>query len=174
MRRKLRRSYDEPGHAHELTFGTWHKRPYFLEPQVCEKFLEYLHAARKRRQFQIWAYVVMSDHVHLLIWPGPGGATVAEILSSIKQPFSRCMRKTGLCTAPVFWQAGGGYDRNIFSAQATQASIDYIHNNPVARDLCKRPEEYRWSSAAWYMGCRDTPIAIDPMPLRWLDDIRTT
>ena len=46
-----------------------------------------------------------------------------------------------------FWQAGGGYDRNLWSAQAIHASIDYIENNPVRADLVDRPEKWAWSSA---------------------------
>lgn len=39
--------------------------------------------------------------------------------------------------------------------------IDYIHRNPVRRELIRTPEEWPWSSARWYAGLRDVPLAID-------------
>ncbi|MCA9218462.1 MAG: hypothetical protein KDB27_35580 [Planctomycetales bacterium] len=50
-----------------------------------------------------------------------------------------------------FWQEGPGFDRNIFSPDAIQASIDYIHDNPSKRGLCKRAVDWKWSSARYYL-----------------------
>jgi putative transposase len=49
-----------------------------------------------------------------------------------------------------FWQEGPGYDRNLFTVRAVQASLDYIHRNPVARKLCVQARHWRWSSARYY------------------------
>ena len=49
-----------------------------------------------------------------------------------------------------FWQEGGGYDRNLRSEVAILAAIDYIHENPVRRGLCKPSADWRWSSARHY------------------------
>jgi len=49
-----------------------------------------------------------------------------------------------------FWQEGPGYDRNILSANAITASIDYIHLNPVKRGLCTRAVDFKWSSAQFH------------------------
>jgi putative transposase len=49
-----------------------------------------------------------------------------------------------------FWQEGPGFDRNLFTVKAVQASIDYIHNNPVARGLSQKARDWRWSSARFY------------------------
>ncbi|MCH7904021.1 MAG: transposase [Armatimonadetes bacterium] len=143
-------SYDEPGHAHELTFSTYKNVQYFRIDKNCRLFLQYLGQARERQKFELWAYVLMPQHVHLLVWPGTEGAKVAEILKSIKQPFSRQMIKLARCNQPRVWQKGGGYDRNLFTTKATQASIDYIHMNPVKAGLCSSPSDYLWSSAKWY------------------------
>jgi putative transposase len=60
-----------------------------------------------------------------------------------------------------FWQPGGGYDRNITSAAALRAVIDYIHANPVRRGLVDRAEDWEWSSARWYAGLRPVKLEMD-------------
>ena len=64
-----------------------------------------------------------------------------------------------------FWQAGGGYDRNITDPDTARPVIDYIHHNPVRRGLGRSPEEWHWSSARWYAGIRPIPLEIDPPTL---------
>jgi len=49
-----------------------------------------------------------------------------------------------------FWQAGAGYDRNLFTPEAIHTSIEYIHANPVRRGLCECALDWAWSSARWY------------------------
>jgi len=49
-----------------------------------------------------------------------------------------------------FWQEGPGFDRNLFTVKVVQASLDYIHSNPVKRGLCQRARDWRWSSARFY------------------------
>jgi putative transposase len=49
--------------------------------------------------------------------------------------------------------------------------IDYLHRNPVRRGLVERPEEWWWSSAAWYLSSGEVPIALDPIPPEWLDGL---
>ena len=60
-----------------------------------------------------------------------------------------------------FWQPGGGYDRNIVSNDEMREKIEYIHSNPVRRGLAESPTGYRWSSARWYAGDRDSTPSID-------------
>jgi len=60
-----------------------------------------------------------------------------------------------------FWQRGGGYDRYIIEPATVYQQIDYLHANPVRRGLCKRAEEWIWSSAADYAGRRSGPLKLD-------------
>jgi len=60
-----------------------------------------------------------------------------------------------------FGQRGGGHDRNITEPTTLWHEIDYIHANPVRRDLCRRPEDWRWSSAADYGNLRTGRFRID-------------
>lgn len=105
----------------------------------------------------------MPNHVHVLIHPQRKKYIVGDILRSIKQPVAqRALRK--ICAAaPLlatqltlpdvrrrFWQAGCGYDRNLFTPEAVHASIDYIHANPIRRGFCDTVVGWQWSSARWY------------------------
>ena len=60
-----------------------------------------------------------------------------------------------------FWQAGGGFDRNVVELATVHSIIDYIHANPVRRRLVERPEDWDWSSARWYAGIRPCAIEMD-------------
>ena len=65
-------------------------------------------------------------------------------------------------TAFRFWQEGSGYDRNLMTTEAVQASIDYIHMNPVRRKLVDEARLWRWSSCRWYL--EDGRIRDDGLP----------
>ena len=64
-----RRTFNDPGHAHELTFSTYRRTRLLEECAVCRLFLSKLDEARRGHRFEVWAYVQMPDHVHLLVWP---------------------------------------------------------------------------------------------------------
>jgi putative transposase len=129
--------------------------------------------------FDLWAYVIMPEHVHILLHPHEPSYDVSRILRRIKQPVGqRAMRylrdhapewlerltilKPDGASERRFWQAGGGYDRNIVEDTTIRTVIDYIHLNPVHRGLVERSEDWEWSSARWYAGIRPVPLEIDP------------
>ena len=60
-----------------------------------------------------------------------------------------------------FWQPGGGYVRNITSAEALRAVLDTIHANPLRRGLAAKAEDWEWSSARWYAGLRPVKLEMD-------------
>ncbi|MEM1186486.1 MAG: transposase [Planctomycetota bacterium] len=152
--RKTLRRYEIPGHARFLTFSTYRREP-TLDEHGRTVFADQLAWTRTRLGFRLFAWVVMPEHVHLLVMPDlPEGADVARILSAIKRPVAtsvrRLGRERGLATGDRFWQAGGGYDRNIFSEDELVEKIGYIHDNPVRRGLVEVSTDWPWSSArAW-------------------------
>jgi putative transposase len=125
--------------------------------------------ARQVHQFHLWAYVLMPEHVHLVIHPLSADYRISAILSSLKQPVAeKAVRYVRAC-APTFldrmrdrqpdgketfrfWQRGGGYDRNLWEPRYIWSMIDYIHLNPVRRGMCERPDDWIWSSARSYSG----------------------
>ena len=61
--------YNTPGHAHELTFSVYRRNNLFADIKACEILVEEIDTARREFLFKLWAYVIMPNHVHLLIWP---------------------------------------------------------------------------------------------------------
>lgn len=180
-----RRNYNEPGHAHELTFSCYRGFPFLKKDRVCQWLMDAINAARLRWEFHVWAYVFMPEHVHLIIYPSRHEYDIARIRTAIKEPVSkravrflsenapqwlpRITRQHGNRTEHCFWQGGGGYDRNIMQGQTLLAMIDYIHMNPVRRGLVEQAIDWKWSSAGWYIAGRTGPLSIDPIPPDWLD-----
>jgi putative transposase len=183
--RQHRRNYDFTGHAHELTFGCYQGYPFLKSDRTCHWLADAINKARVKFEFNLWAYVFMPDHVHLVIHPRKPDYDIAQIRGAIKHPTSktalawlrenhpewigRLTRKRGLRIETLFWQSGGGYDRNIMSSRALLEMIDYIHVNPVRKGFVTHPEEWKWSSARWYLSNDATMLKVDPIPPEWLD-----
>jgi REP element-mobilizing transposase RayT len=67
MPKKLytKKHYNTSGQVHELTFSVYRRQDLFLDEKVCDIFLTELELARKEYTFQIWAYVIMPNLIHL-------------------------------------------------------------------------------------------------------------
>mgnify|MGYP002137363500 CR=1 FL=1 len=106
----------------------------------------------------------MPEHVHLLIWPRLAQYSISAILKTMKQSVSRkalifIRQQASQFLTRVedkqpngevsyrFWQRGGGYDRNLTEPKAIWRTMDYIHANPVRRQLCQHAIDWPWSSA---------------------------
>lgn len=165
------------GEPHFLTFSCYGRLPLLSKDRTRLWFVEALEEARQSHKFHLWAWVIMPEHIHLLIWPPPAfmdadpagnqGKT-AGILADIKRPVGRkairylsekapkflerlTVRNRGR-TYRRFWQAGTGYDESISEVGALHEVIEYIHLNPVRRGLVARPEDWEWSSARDWLG----------------------
>ena len=174
---KRRVRYNEPRQPRELTFSCYHRFAFLSRDRTREWLAESLDEARAKLGFQLWAYVFMPDHVHLLVYPGDAPAHVSRFLQAAKETVARNAIRYLKANAPAwlaritvregarirhrFWQPGGGYDRNIISTEALRAVIDYIHANPVRRGLVTSAEEWEWSSARWYAGLRPVKLEMD-------------
>lgn len=175
--RKHLRRVEHANHARFLTFSCYRRLPLLGHPDIRDLFAHRLERCRARFGSHFYAWVAMPEHVHLLLWPLLPDAPVPRILHDLKKAMSQSVIARwreldatilGDLSAPDdstrFWQRGGGYDRNIFSRAEFDEKMRYIHNNPVARGLVSRPEEWAWSSARWYAGVRIAAVAIDPRP----------
>jgi putative transposase len=167
--------YNTPGQAHELTFSCYRKRNYLYNQNACEIMLEEFENARRIYLFRLWAYVLMANHVHILLWPLESEYDIAKILSGIKRTMSKrygallkekdtvaydkFLLKKGNETVFTFWQPGGGFDRNLWNSKAIHDSIAYIEANPVRKGLVLSPEEWKWSSA--YARCTKSGVVPD-------------
>ncbi|MCA8991786.1 MAG: transposase [Planctomycetaceae bacterium] len=165
--RKQVKHFHEPGDLHELTFSCYQRRPLLTIDLWRKMFCQAIDAAIERHEFRLVAFVIMPEHVHLLVHPTTTNPDVSGLLSAIKRPFSfrikqllieqnstllpkLMVRERPGKTSFRFWQEGPGYDRNLHTQTAVLAAIDYIHNNPVARKLVDQARDWKWSSYRWY------------------------
>jgi putative transposase len=175
--RKRIKHHHIPGHAHYLTFSCYRRLPLLSKDRSRDWFLEALDKARTRHQFDLWAWVIMPEHVHLLIWPRRPAYRMAKILASIKKPVGENAIRYLRAHAPAFlgrltvcnrnrtyhrfWQAGPGWDHNLYEPLTIHRAIAYVHHNPVRRGLVARPEEWPWSSAADWAGGEPPGLRVD-------------
>ena len=86
---KRRRRYNEPWQPRELTFSCYRRFAFFARERTCQWFCQALEEARAKFGFQLWAYVVMPDHVHVLVNPGERAEQMSRFLQAVKQPVAR-------------------------------------------------------------------------------------
>jgi REP element-mobilizing transposase RayT len=86
--RKLVRSYNEPGHAHALTFSCFRRLPLLSKDRSRSWFIEAMESARQRRQLALWAYVIMPEHIHLIVCPQQAMYEVRLIRTALKDRYN--------------------------------------------------------------------------------------
>lgn len=136
------RRFQQSAQSHFVTFTCYHRRQGFDSPVVYDLFVEVLEQMRCRFILCIYAYVVMPEHVHLLVSEPPRGL-LADAIHYLKLSFAKRLG------AGVFWQKRY-YDRNIRNEREFTEKLRYIHLNPVKRGLVREPGEWKWSSFRHY------------------------
>ncbi len=183
--------YHEPGDLHELTFSCYHRLPLLTNDAWCDYLAESIDKASRDHDMKLIAFVFMPEHVHLLVLP-ESQPNISRYLASIKRPCSVKVKsdliasKSKLLDRLIvrerpgkmvfrFWQEGPGYDRNMQFEKSVLASIDYLHNNPVRRGLCRGATDWFWSSVRFY--ATDPPQQhprlpkITPLPAEFLENV---
>ena len=142
--------FHESGQSHSVTFCCYHRRPLFPTAIAKRIFEAALERVRCRFGLHVYGYVIMPEHVRLLL-SEPQRDTLADALKSLKQGVSR--RLIG-DDPDHFWQKRY-YDFNVRNQQQFVEKVRYIHRNPVKRGLCERAEDWEWSSFLHYAtGCK--------------------
>ena len=129
---------------HFITFSCFHRLPLLDVPGARDTVEAVLEQTRSRLQARVYAYVLMPEHVQLLI-NEPPSILVAQFLKAVKQITSRKLRGQ----REKFWQERY-FDRNVRGEEARSEVIRYIHRNPVKRGLVASPSDYPWSSFNHY------------------------
>ena len=133
---------EHQGFQHFLTFSCWQRRPYLRSPEARTAFENALERMRIRYRFLVVGYVVMPEHVHLLMTE-PEVGTVAKVLLAVKLAVVHQRPER------PFWLARY-YDFAVWSEEKRVEKLRYIHRNPVARGLVEKPEDWAWSSFRHY------------------------
>jgi len=173
MPKGLRRYYGK-GHLHFITFSCYRRLPLLKSARARDIFVRELAKLREELGFRLIGYVVMPEHVHLLM-SKPQHGTPSTVLQKLKLRVARKMRK-GRRRTPVgqmhlpfeergeplraFWQARF-YDFNVYSARKRIEKLDYMHANPMNRKLVKHPKDWPWSSWGFYTRVGKVLVTID-------------
>jgi putative transposase len=147
----LKRYYGT-GSLHFITWSCYRRRPLLGNPARRDLLLAVLELIRIRYRFVVIGYVVMPEHVHLLISePFISELTTGDpskIVQAVKLSVSRRLAIGGEFSGR-FWQSRF-YDFNLWSPHKEVEKLRYMHRNPVVRGLVARPEDWRWSSYRSY------------------------
>jgi putative transposase len=115
------------------------------EQQIAECVSRVLLAGMSEwRLYELFAWVIMANHVHVLLRPS---APLGKILMNIKSASAREANALLGRQGQHFWQ-DESYDHWVRSDRERSSIIRYIHLNPVKAGLVAEPEDWLWSSAS--------------------------
>ena len=152
MPRGLRRIHGG-GNLHFITTSCYQREPLLGSARARDVFLEIFEQVRRRYDFEVIGYVVMPEHIHVLI-SEPKRDTVSIVVQVVKQRVAHRLlqkskpslqRELWETMRPRFWQRRY-YDFNVYSDRKVTEKLRYMHRNPVERGLVPSPELWRWSS----------------------------
>ena len=174
MPKGLKRIYGF-GHLHFITFSCYRRLPLLGTVRARNTFVQILGEVKTKHGFKLVGYVVMPEHVHLLI-SEPLRGIPSVVLRVLKQRVSRRLRRTSRRRTPAeqrslpfdgsdsrlpqFWQRRF-YDFNVWSRKKRIEKLNYMHMNPVKRRLVENPKDWLWSSCAFYQRKGQILIAMD-------------
>jgi putative transposase len=175
-RHPLKRHYGQ-GDLHFITFSCYQRKPLLGTPETRDTFVEILDEVRCRHAFALFGYVVMPEHVHLVV-SEPEKKTPSKALQVLKQNVAKSLLTVtqrpaffafsspseDARTDQHFWHRRF-YDFNVWSEQKLHEKLNYIHANPVVRKLVSHPKDWPWSSWTHYAIGQEGRIKIDSISL---------
>lgn len=166
--------YDEPGHTHFWTISCYRRLQFFHDDGMKRVAIEALRALQTTLGVCVVGYVVMPEHVHVLLYPHARGTDLPIPIGNLLQVFKQYVGRRGkerlrevwrrrqrLWSEPLNrWAQGSfdkqevmntrGYDRNIFTERELRTKLDYCHKNPITRGLVGIAADWKWSSYRFY------------------------
>jgi putative transposase len=137
------RLFSPPG-TYFLTFSTWQRHRLFVVENYARLFLKTLYHYRREGRYRLHSFVLMPDHVHLLLTPAPD-ITIERAVQLIKGAYSHALGEY-IGRRREVWQRGFT-DHRIRDAEDFFHHRHYIEQNPVIANLTTAPPEYRYCSA---------------------------
>ena len=161
MPRRLYRCYGL-GYLHFITSSCYRRQAFLNTPRRRTLFLEILEQVRQRYNFVVVGYVVMPEHIHLMI-SEPERGNPSIVMQVLKQRFAREVLKEWrkrnenraarswdeLLLEGQVWQRRF-YDFPVWTKDKRVEKLRYMHRNPVKRGLVLEPEQWEWSSSRHY------------------------
>ena len=146
--------YNGKGDLHFITFSCYRRMPLLKTARARDIFVRELGKVRDETEFSLIGYVVMPEHVHLLMGE-PERGTPSSVLHKLKLRVSWKMRKqrrvscaqqmrlpfrgTSEVAPRAFWQPRF-YDFNVHTRGKQIEKLNYMHANPVKRRLVQHPK----------------------------------
>ena len=169
--RGLHRTYGAH-HLHFITCSCYRRLPLLHTARSRDRLLAILEQTRERYRFVVVGYVVMPEHIHLLLTE-PEMGTPSTVMQVLKQRSARallpkkkradvrqrCLFQDASPRTP-FWQARF-YDFNVWTTKKRVEKLRYMHRNPVKRGLVGAPEQWRWSSYRLYFLAEAGPVGLN-------------
>ncbi len=159
--------YQQSKQSHFLTFSCYRRLPLLCDERLRNLFLHSLERMRRKYRFHVYGYVVMPEHVHLLV-SEPQTEALATAIQALKISVSRRACSSGARAGSMFWQKRY-YDHNVRNYACFVEKLRYIHRNPVTRGLVQKPEDWKWSSFRHYATAELGPVEIES---QWTADRR--
>jgi putative transposase len=124
-----------------VTTQTWMRKPLFQTERNAMLLIDVLRSCVRARRFTVHDFVLMPDHIHLLLTPAPG-VTLEKAVQFIKGGFSFRVKRENGYTGEV-WQRGFS-DHRVHDAESFANHCLYIAQNPVKAGLTASPDEFPW------------------------------
>ena len=169
------RHYDHDGRARFVTFCTHQDAPILTNTPFRSAVVESILSVCRDGRLRLLGYVVMPEHVHLVVVPpedGELGPAIGEmkrqsallIHDLLQRQASPLLSRLSVVRngVPKFalWKRRC-FDHNCRSEREVWEKVNYCHNNPVKRGLVKQAEGWKWSSYQYYADSPDTLLEID-------------
>jgi REP element-mobilizing transposase RayT len=132
------------GYPALLTTNVEDRRPVFRDPTAARHLFEVIEQIRAEERFDLLAYVIMPDHLHLIARPH-ADVTTSRIMKMIKGRFARQHQAPTRRRGP-FWQSRF-HEKALTTDEALWTAVRYVHQNPVQAGIASSPSVYPWSSA---------------------------
>ncbi len=134
MPRTLHRTYGS-NDLHFLTFSCYRRRPSFRDALLCDLFLKALERVRRRYRFVVLAYVVMPEHVHLLV-SEPQRETLSTVVQALKLSFIRSVEMSRGVRVPMSRNTSETWGTPIWDKSKHKTS-GVPHFSPLLREVGK-------------------------------------
>jgi putative transposase len=193
MPSRLKR-FDVPGHAHFWTISCFHRLSFFWEDSVKQVAVDGLDKMRVKHGICLLGYVVMPEHVHVLLYPQIRGSQIPISISDLLRDFKQFVGFHGKVRLRDYWRehkrlwseplnawAQGRlgsqdfwntrcHDFNIDQHATLLEKLEYCHNNPVKRGLVLKADEWKWSSCRFFSSEDRSVLPMDwrgEYPIEW-------
>ncbi len=166
------RHYDHLGTARFITFTCYRRHQYLSHLFARQAMLNELAHMREKQSVKILGYVIMPEHVHLLLIP-PDNTRLGGVIGRLKARSARLifaqLESEDRKSSPILVRSDGSraiwqrrcHDHNCRTPEIVIEKLKYCHENPVKQGLVSNPADWPWSSNNWYHSRKEGVFEID-------------